>query len=111
MKQRVYVDTNILQGAISGRSTADVVFINDVKKRKCEYFASIYALMELLDVAKDREFLMKCVIEKWLDVATFQKRRKSKDLNKDDLADLATILNNFFLINKLIKFINIKDSD
>lgn len=67
--------------------------------------------MELLDIAKDRQFLMKCVIEKWLDVATFQQKRKSKDLSKDDLEDLATILNNFFLTNKLIKFINIKDSD
>jgi len=110
-KHRIYVDTNIFQGALSGRSTPDIVFINSAKEEKCEYYTSIYALMELLDVAKDRQFLMKCVIEKWTDVATFQKKRKSKDLSKEDLSDLAKLLNNFFLTNNKIKFINIKDSD
>jgi len=110
-KHRVYVDTNIFQGAISGRRTADVVFINGAKEQNCEYFTSIYALMELLDIAKDRQFLMKCVIEKWLDVATFQQKRKSKDLGRDDLRDLATMLDNFFLTNNLIKLINVKISD
>jgi hypothetical protein len=33
VKPRVYVDTNILQGAISGRSTEDIVFISKAKEK------------------------------------------------------------------------------
>ena len=73
--------------------------------------SSIYTLMELLDVAKDRKFLMKSVIEKWVDVRTFLQGRKAKNLSKDDLQDITKRLNNFFLSNKMVEFINIKDAD
>ena len=110
-KTRVYVDTNVLQGAISGRNTQDIVFIDKAKEKDCKVYTSIYTLMELLDIAKDRKFLMKSVIDKWVDVATFLQERKAKNLSKDDLDDLTTKLNNFFLHNKIIEFINIKETD
>lgn len=111
VKPRVYVDTNILQGAISGRSTEDIVFISKAKEKDWEVYTSIYTLMELLDIAKDRKFLMKSIIDRWVDVATFLQGRKTKNLTKDDLLELAHVLNNFFLGNKIIKFLNIKETD
>lgn len=111
MTARVYVDTNILQGAISGRNTEDILFIKEAKEKGCKVYTSVYTLMELLDVAKDRKFLMKSVIERWVDVATFLQGRKAKNLSKDELQDVAKRLNNFFLSNETIEFINIKDVD
>ncbi|MBA7492727.1 hypothetical protein ES702_03277 [subsurface metagenome] len=108
---RIYVDTNILQGAISGRNTEDILFLNKAKEKEWKVYTSIYSLMELLDVAKDRKFLMNSVIERWVDVSTFLQGRKAKDLSKDDLQDITKRLNNFFLNNKIIEFINIKDAD
>jgi predicted nucleic acid-binding protein len=110
-KYRVYVDTNILQAANVRKSTPDVVFIENAKKKNWELFTSIHTFMELLDTEKDRRFLMKCVLDKGLDVSTFLAKRKSKNLSKDDLSDLATNVNNFFFTNRFIQVINIKDSD
>jgi len=72
---------------------------------------SIYTLIELLDIAKDRKFLMKSAIDKWVDVSTFLQGRKAKNLSKDDLQDLSKVVDNFFLRNKMIEFINIKETD
>ena len=110
-KTRIYIDTNILQGAISGRNTQDIVFMDKVKKKYLKVYTSIYSLMELLDIAKDRKFLMKSVIDRWVDVSSFLQKRKAKNLSKDDLLDLTLMLNNFFLQNTIIEFINIKETD
>ena len=110
-KTRIYIDTNILQGAISGRNTQDIVFMDKVKKKDLKVYTSIYTLMELLDIGKDRKFLMKSVIDRWVDVSSFFQKRKAKNLSKDDLQDLTLMLNNFFLQNKIIEFINIKETD
>lgn len=111
LKHRIYVDTNVLQAANIRKSTPDVVFIENAKKQDWKLFTSIYTFMELLDAEKDREFLMKCIIDKGLDVSTFLAKRKSKNLTKEDLTDLATKVNNFFFTNRFIEVINIKDSD
>jgi len=111
LEHRIYVDTNILQAANIRKSTPDVVFIENAKKHDWKLFTSIHTFMELLDTEKDREFLMKCVIDKGLDVSTFLAKRKSKSLSKEDLSDLATKVNNFFFTNRFIEVINIKDSD
>ena len=109
IEPRIYVDTCILQGAISGRDTKGIVFLDKAKENNWKVYTSIFTLMELLDVAKDRKFLMKSVIDRWMDVSTFLQRRKIKNLHRDDLQDLATKLNNFFLSNRFIEFINIKE--
>jgi predicted nucleic acid-binding protein len=106
-----YIDTNILQGAILGRNTEDVVFMNKARENKWEVYTSIYTLLELLDTAKDRKFLMKLVVDKGMDVSTFLRERKEKTLHGEDLQELATHLNNFFLTHKFVKFINIKEDD
>lgn len=111
LKHKIYVDSNILQAAQIRKSTPDVVFIEDAKKQNWEIFTSIHTFMELLDTEKDREFLMKCIIDKGLDVSTFLAKRKSKNLSKEDLSDLATKVNNFFFTNRFIQVINIQDSD
>ena len=110
-KTRIYVDTNILQGAISRRDTEAIVFLDKAKKKKWELFTSIYTLMELLDVAKDRQFLMRCVYERWTDVSTFMRKRAAKDLSKEDLSNLAEEVNNFLFTNKMIRFINIEETE
>jgi predicted nucleic acid-binding protein len=110
-KHRIYVDTNILQAANVRKSTPDIVFLENAKKQNWEIFTSIHTFMELLDTEKDREFLMKCIIDKGLDVSTFLAKRKSKKLSKEDLSDLAAKVNNFFFTNRFIQVINIKDPD
>lgn len=111
LKRKIYVDTNILQAANMRKSTPDVYFIENAKKQNWEIFTSLHTFTELLDTEKDREFLMKCIIDKGLEVSTFLAKRKSKNLSKEDLSDLATKVNNFFFTNRFIQVINIKDSD
>lgn len=110
-KPRIYVDTNILQGAISRRNTEDILFLKKAKQNGWKILTSIYTLMELLDVAKDRKFLLNSIYERWIDVSTFLSERKTKNLGREDLAELAKEVNNFFIDNEVIQFINIKEND
>jgi predicted nucleic acid-binding protein len=110
-KPRVYVDTNVLQGAISRRNTEDLFFLRNAKKENWNIFTSIYTLMELLDVAKDRKFLLNSLYEKWIDVSTFLSERKTKNLSQEDLANLTKEVNNFFKDNDVIQFININEEN
>lgn len=79
LRHRIYVDTNILQAASMRKSTPEVFFIENAKRENWAIFTSIHTFMELLDAEKDRQFLMKCIIDKGLDVSTFLAKRKSKD--------------------------------
>lgn len=108
-KVKIYIDTCILQGAISRRNRKDTIFMNKVKEEGWEVYTSIHTLMELLDTAKDRRFLMKSVIDKWVDVSTFLKERKTKNLNRNDLDEIAEELNNFFANHSFIGFMNINE--
>jgi predicted nucleic acid-binding protein len=110
-KHRIYVDTNVLQAANMRKSTPDVVFIENAKKQNWDIFTSIHTYMELLDTEKDREFLMKCVINKGLDVSTFLAKRRSKDLSSESLSEIESRVNNFFFTNSFIQVTNIKDAD
>ena len=110
-KPRIYVDTNILQGAISRRNTEDILFLKKAKQNGWKILTSIYTLMELLDVAKDRKFLLNSIYERWIDVSTFLSERKTKNLGGEDLAELAKEVNNFFIDNEVIQFINVKEND
>lgn len=106
---KIYIDTCILQGAISRRNQEDTIFMNKAKERGWKVYTSIHTLMELLDTAKDRRFLMKSVINKWVDVSTFLKERKTKNLNRNDLDEIAEELNNFFINHGFIEFMNINE--
>jgi len=108
-KVKIYIDTCILQGAISRRNRGDTIFMNKVKKKGWKVYTSIHTLMELLDTAKDRSFLMKSVINKWVDVSTFLQERKTKNLNRNDLDEIAEELNNFFINHSFIEFMNINE--
>ena len=108
-KVKIYLDTCVLQGAISRRNREDTVFLNKVKEKGWKVYTSIHTLMELLDIAKDRKFLMKSVIDKWVDVSTFLRERKAKNLSRNDLDDIAEELNNFFINHSFIEFMNINE--
>jgi predicted nucleic acid-binding protein len=110
-KPRLYIDTNVLQGAISRRNTEDLLFLQTAKKENWRIFTSIHTLMELLDVAKDRKFLLNSLYERWMDVSTFLSERKTKNLSKEDLANLAKEVNSFFKDNDMIQFININEKN
>jgi len=109
-KVKIYIDTCILQGAISRRNEEDTIFMNKAKEKGWKVYTSIHTLMELLDTAKDRSFLMKSVINKWVDVSTFLQERKTKNLSGSDLNEIAKELNNFFINHGFIEFMNI-DTD
>jgi len=106
---KIYIDTCILQGAISRRNEEDTVFMNRVEEKEWKVYTSIHTLMELLDIAKDRSFLMKSVIGKWVDVSTFLQERKTKNLNRNDLDEITEELNNFFINHNFIEFMNINE--
>jgi len=108
-KVKIYIDTCILQGAISRRNREDTIFMNKVKGKGWKVYTSIHTLMELLDTAKDRSFLMKSVIKKWVDVSTFLQGRKTKNLSRNDLDEIAEELNNFFINHSFIEFMNIHE--
>ena len=108
-KVKIYIDTCILQGAISRRNEEDTIFMNKAKEKGWKVYTSIHTLMELLDTAKDRSFLMKSVIKKWVDVSTFLQERKSKNLSRSDLDGIAEELNNFFINHSFIEFMNINE--
>lgn len=108
-KVKIYIDTCILQGAISRRNREDTIFMNKVKMKGWKVYTSIHTLMELLDTAKDRRFLMKSVIDKWVDVSTFLQGRKTKNLSRNDLDEITEELNNFFINHGFVGFMNINE--
>lgn len=51
---KIYVDTCILQGAMSGRKRGqDTIFIEKAREKGWKVYTSIHTLMELFDIAKD----------------------------------------------------------
>lgn len=106
-KVKIYVDTCVLQGAISRRNEEDTIFMNKAREKSWKVFTSIHTLMELLDTTKDRSFLMKSVINKWVDVSTFLQERKTKTLSGSDLNEIAKELNNFFTNHGFVEFMDI----
>ena len=108
-KVKIYIDTCILQGAISRRNEEDTIFMRKAEEKGWKVYSSIHTLMELLDTAKDRRFLMKSVIDKWVDVSTFLQERKIKNLSRNDLDEIAEELNNFFINHSFIEFMNINE--
>ena len=104
---RIYLDTCILQGALSRRNDEDVVFINELKKKDWQIYTSTHTLMELYEIAKDRQFLFNLMYEGWVDVSTFLRRRRNKNLNPNDLEKIVKIFTNFFK-NLTLTFLYIK---
>lgn len=105
----IYLDTCILQGAISRRNTDDTIFMKNIKNKKWKVYTSIHTLMELYGVAKDRKFLMKSVIDKWVDVSTFLRDRRQMDLNRNDFNDIIENINNFFIQHDFDPFMNLDE--
>ena len=106
-KALIYVDTCILQGALSLRNDVDVVFLNKAKEKGWEIITSIHALMELLDIAKDRRFLMNSVIDGWVDVSTFLRKRREMDLNINDFDKIGKRIDKFLKKYEFIDFMHI----
>ena len=104
---KIYVDTCVLQGALSRRNDEDVVFLKNLKKKNWKVFTSTYSLMELYEIAKDRKFLFNLVYDRWIDVSTFLRLRSHKNLNADDLDKIVKDLANFFTTNDFIEFMDI----
>jgi len=107
-KAWIYVDTCILQGALSLRNDVDVVFLNKAKEKGWKIVTSIHALMELLDIAKDRRFLMNSVIDDWVDVSTFLRKRREMDLNRNDFDKIGKRIDKFLKKYEFINFMHIE---
>lgn len=107
-KAKIYIDTCVLQGILS-KEAEDTVFLNGIKEKGWEIYTSIHTLMELLDVAKDRKFLIKTVFGKWQSVNFFLRNRDKKSLNINELEDVSQELNSFFIDHKFIVFGNITE--
>ena len=106
-KVKIYVDTCVLQGALSRRNDEDVVFVKNLKKMNWKVYTSTYSLMELYEIAKDRKFLFNLVYDQWIDVNTFLRLRSQKNLTADDLNKIVKDLTNFFTTNDFIEFMDI----
>ena len=96
-----------MQGAISRRNDDDVIFLNKIEEKGWKALTSIHTLMELLDVAKDRRFLMNSVIDEWVDVTTFLRKRREMNLSSNDFERVAKEINNFLRKNRFIDFMHI----
>jgi len=107
-KARIYVDTCILQGALSLRNDVDVVFLNKAKEKSWKIITSIHAFMELLDIAKDRRFLMNSVIDGWVDVSTFLRKRREMDLNRNDFDKIGKRIDKFLKKYEFVNFMHIE---
>ena len=107
-KVTIYVDTCVLQGALSRRNDEDVVFVKNLKKMNWKVYTSTHSLMELYEIAKDRKFLFNLVYDRWVDVNTFLRLRSHKNLNADELDKIVKDLANFFTTNDFIEFMDIK---
>jgi len=77
---RIYLDTCILQGALSRRNDEDVAFVEGLKKKKWKVYTSTHSLMELYEIAKDRMFLFNLVYDRWVEVNTFLRLRTEETL-------------------------------
>ena len=108
-KFQVYLDTCILQGAISQQNNADIIFLDTLKKKKVKVYSSIHTLMELMDIEKDRTFLIKKVFDEHKAVNSFLRGRAEKDLNQSELGKAVNKVNNFLFTNKQITFGNITE--
>jgi predicted nucleic acid-binding protein len=86
----------------------DVVFLNKAKEKGWKIITSIHALMELLDIAKDRRFLMNSVIDNWVDVSTFLRKRREMDLNRNDFDKIGKRIDNFLKNYEFITFMHIE---
>ena len=104
---KIYVDTCILQGAMSGRKRGqDIIFIEKAREKGWKVYTSIHTLMELSDIAKDRSHFIKLVWKGWVDVNTFLRERWRPSLNRSELDDAANDWNNFFIKYKFIEFLD-----
>ena len=108
-KVTIYVDTCILQGALSRRNTKDTIFMDKIREKGWEVFTSIHTLMELFDIAKDRKYLLKKVIDEWGAVNSFLRSRDRKNLNRSELDDISTEIGNFFTTHNFITLGNITE--
>lgn len=99
----------ILQGALGRKNSDDIIFLNRCKENGWKVYTSIHTLMELFDIARERAFLMKLVIKKWVDVSTFLRERRRMNLNRSELNEVADELNNFFTTHKNIEFLDITE--
>jgi len=104
---RIYLDTCILQGAMSRRNDEDVAFMKELRKKNWKVYTSTHSLMELYEIAKDRSFLFNLVYRRWVDVNTFLRLRTHKNLNKNDLDLIVKDFDNFFRTNDFIEFMDI----
>lgn len=106
---KIYLDACILQGALGRKNSDDIIFLNRCKENGWKVYTSIHTLMELFDIARERAFLMKLVIKKWVDVSTFLRERRRMNLNRSELNEVADELNNFFITHKNIEFLDITE--
>lgn len=72
-------------------------------------YTSIHTLMELLDVAKDRKFLIKTILDEWGSVNSFLRNRDRKNLNANELEGVSREINNFLRTHAFITFGNITE--
>ena len=107
----LYLDTCIIQNSLRRRNTNDVILLNNIKEKGFKCITSIYTLLELFEIDKDRNFLINSVIKKWTDVNTFLAKRREKNLNTSTLKEISDDINNFFNENSFIEIYNITGDD
>ena len=106
-KMCLYLDTCILRNAFSKRNKDDILLLEYVRKNKLTCVTSIYTLLELYEISKDRKFLMNLVVDGWAEVNTYLRNRSKKDLNIDELLNISEQINNLFRNYDFIEFRNI----
>jgi predicted nucleic acid-binding protein len=84
-KPIIYLDTCILRNCMSNRNTEDIILLEEIRKKKYECITSTYTMLELFEIAKDRQFLINSVVSRWTEVNNFLRDRNRKNLSFNEL--------------------------
>jgi len=110
MKKRgpiIYIDTNIGRDYTERRDIDSVYFLETIRDKKWNCISSVFLIMELSDIEKDKIFFNNKVIKKNWDVDHFLRERRKKDLREEDFNDLDGYVDIFL---RSLKFISFYDS-
>ena len=57
-KPVIYLDTCILRNCFAKRNEEDIILLEHIRKNKVDCITSVYTLLELFEISKDRKFLI-----------------------------------------------------
>lgn len=100
----IYIDTNVIVDTIEGQRRSSIRLIETIKEQKWFCSTSNFALMEVLDVRQENEYIFKKLSEGYT-IKYILRHRHEKDLSEDALQNVyKKVYNKFFIQYKFVEF-------